>query len=338
MNFTRSRLLYRRTCRCALPASSFLACLILWVARATAGLIITPTYGANLNTDSNSTAIKAVINQAIANYEAKFSDPINVPIRFQEMTTGLGSSSYWYYNIPYSQFITTLTADKKTSDDTTALAHLPPGATNPINGNSSINLKTANLRAIGINGLNSGLSGGVDGIISLNTHVTDVGSSGTTGQYNLLAVVEHEVDEILGLGSALSSGLSGNDPLPEDLFRFTSGGARSYVTTGDDAYFSIDGGATDLVRFNQGNNAGGDYGDWWSGNGTGNAGPTPPTRVQDAFIFPNRQPTLGAELRALDVIGYDLVPEPGTIALAAVGIGCLAIATGRKAARRRGIG
>lgn len=291
-------------------------------ASARAGLIITPTFDSTITSDPNAAAIEGVINTAITNYETHLTDPINVTIKFQEQSSGLGASNWWYYNISYQQFINQLNADASTPNDATALAHLPHGANNPVNNDTTINVKTANLRAIGINGLNSGLSGGLDGIISLNTHITDIGSPGTSGQYSLISTTEHEIDEILGLGSALPpGGLISNDPLPEDLYRFTQAptSIRSFTNTGDNAYFSIDGGATDLARFNQGNNAGGDYGDWWSNNGSGNPGPNPPPRVQDAFLFPNRTPTLGVEYTALDVIGYNLVPEPNAVALAVMG-------------------
>jgi hypothetical protein len=268
----------------------------LWIgvsARTHAGLIITPTFDSTITSDLNAAAIEGVINQAIGVYEADFSDPINVSIDFAEMTAGLGQSSYTVYKISYQQFINKLTADKKTNDDATALAHLPNGPNNPINGTTSINVKPANARAIGIS-----LGSGFDGTVKLNTHITDIGSPGTSGQYNLAATVEHEIDEVLGLGSdAGNAGGTGffADPAPEDLFRYTlgPGGVRSYTNTGDNAYFSIDGGNADLARFNQGNNHGGDYGDWWSNNGGGNPGPNPPTRVQDAFAFSHRHPVLG---------------------------------------------
>jgi hypothetical protein len=305
-------------------ATAFLSA-ALWVgisAPAHAGLIITPTFDSTITSDPNAAAIKGVINQAIGVYETHFADPINVSIDFAEMTSGLGQSSYTVFKISYQQFITKLTADKKTSDDATALAHLPDGANNPVNGTTSINVKPANGRAIGIS-----LGSGFDGTVKLNTHITDIGSPGTSGQYSLSAVAEHEIDEVLGLGSDAGSTGFFSDPTPEDLFRYTLGpaGVRSYTNTGDNAYFSIDGGTTDLVRFNQGNNAGGDYGDWWSNNGGGNPGTNPPARVQDAFAVSNRHPVLGVELRALDVIGYDFVPEPASVTLLILGLACLAL-------------
>ncbi len=293
------------------------------VARAT-NLVITPTFDSSIASDPNAAGIENAINGAIAIYENKFADPINVTIDFQEMSSGLGGSEWSYYQIPYSTFISHLRSDATTSEDTTAISNLPQTTINPVTGGTTIDVKTANLRAIGFNGalFPSSVPGGYDGIISVNTGLTDIGSPGTTGQYSLVAVVEHEMDEVLGLGSGLST-LS--DPLPEDLFRYASDGSRSYTTNSSAlAYFSIDG-TTDLAQFDN-QNDGGDWGDWQSNPRAAGVGP----KVQDAFGTPGSHPTLGVELQALDVIGYDLIgpptvttPEPGTLTLLAFGAGCL---------------
>jgi hypothetical protein len=135
-----------------------------------------------------------------------------------------------------------------------------------------------------------------------------------------MVVTEHEIDEVLGLGSALPTPPSGN-PFPEDLFRYDSSGARSFTTTSTaKAFFSING-TTDLAQFDN-QNDGGDFGDWQSN-------PLPPgvqPKVQDAFASPGSTPALGVELRALDVIGYNSIPEPGTgvlLAAALVVLGAL---------------
>jgi hypothetical protein len=104
----------------------------------------------------------------------------------------------------------------------------------------------------------------------------------------------HEIDEVLGLGSAQPMPFH-DDPHPEDLFRYSAHGTRSFSTAPTpQPYLSINGGSTSLVQYNT--NPKGDYGDY---NGIG--GP----HVQDAFATPGAHPTLGVELKALDVIGYD---------------------------------
>jgi hypothetical protein len=287
--------------------------LSLLAAHAAHALSIAPTFGSTITSDPNAAAIEGVINTAINTYEADFTDPITVTINFREMTSGLGQSNTWLYDLPYSTFITALHADAKTADDATALGLLPIQLTNPVTGSSIINVKTAEIRALNISGsFPSGLPGSYDGLIGLNTHFTDIGSPGTTGQYSLLSVVEHEIDEVLGLGSDLPGGGFFDNPAPEDLFRYDSSGNRSYTTnSAARAFFSIDGRTSDLAQFDN-QNDGGDFGDWQSNPLPGGVQP----KVQDAFATPGAHPTLGVELRALDVIGYDLAtPEPASLAL-----------------------
>ncbi|MCW3096030.1 MAG: hypothetical protein JWL77_1648 [Chthonomonadaceae bacterium] len=282
-----------------------------------AQLVITPTFDASITGASNAAAIEATINSAIAAYQTSFTNPINVTINFQAMGSGLGQSNTTLYKLNYSTFINALTANASSVDDATALAHLPTGSINPVNSTSTINVKTANIRALGIAGSFPPI-GGFDGTIGLNTGITDIGITGTTGQYSLFAVTEHEIDEVLGLGSDVAGTGFFADPAPEDLYRYTSGGARTFSNAVDDAYLSLDG-TTDLARYNNVNN-GGDYGDYHTGG-------TP--QVQDAFATPGAHPVLGVELRSLDAIGYTrtaaivATPEPSSFVM--LGAGALAL-------------
>jgi hypothetical protein len=158
-------------------------------------------------------------------------------------------------------------------------------------------MTTANQRAIGIPA--NPPPGSSDSTISLNISIINIDRVIINpSKFDLMAVVSHEIDEALGT----ISGLTRPNASPVDLFRYTAGGLRSFTTSGDDAWFSINGGLTDLVRYNQ--NASGDFGDWWS---TGAHTP----RVQDAFGTAGATPNLGVELTVLDVIGWDLViPAP----------------------------
>jgi hypothetical protein len=100
-------------------------------------------------------------------------------------------------------------------------------------------------------------------------------------------------------------------PFPEDLFRYDAAGNRSFNTNNAaQAFFSLDG-TTQLAQFHNISD-GADYGDWES---------SATAQVQDAFATPGAHPQLGVELRALDVIGYDLsVPEPSTWLLVFTGL------------------
>jgi len=91
------------------------------------------------------------------------------------------------------------------------------------------------------------------------------------------------------------------------------------------SYFSVDGGTTNLVNFNQGTV--GDRHDW-AISGT--------PRVQDAFGTPGSAPDLGlAELTALNVVGYNTAPVPE--ASSALALGLLLCLGGFATARRKSL-
>jgi len=268
-------------------------------------LTIIPSFDPTITGDVNATTIENTINSAIQLYEARFSDPVTVTILFKEISTsGLyGQSSWWYYSPTYSSVRHALATHASTANDAIAMYLLPSSSANPVTGTSTIRVKTANLHALGFTGFPSGLTNGYDGIIGLHTSQLNLSRASTVAtKGDLLSTVCHEIDEVLGLGSGLDS--ASPDTFPEDLFRYSSTGTRSYTSSGDDAYFSID--STNLlVRCNQSSSSG-DYGDWWvAGAHT--------ARVQDASATNGKIPNPNVELIALDVIGYTLVPVPGPV-------------------------
>src|SRR5262249_15952080 len=214
---------------------SFLAVAVALLASsppAHAGLTITPIFDSSITNDPNAAAIEGVINTAISVYESLFTNPITVTINFSEMNSGLGANATFFANGPYggpNGFLTALNAAAVNPDQFTALAVLNAAgsSTNPVNGNARINVKTADLRAVGIN-VNPP-PGFPDGFIGLNTHITDVGSPGTIGLFSLLATTEHEINEVLGLGSALPS-IPFGTIFPQDLYRYDASGNRSFTT------------------------------------------------------------------------------------------------------------
>jgi hypothetical protein len=236
------------------------------------------------------------------------------------MASGLGQSSTYISTVNYSQVHGALITQATSLDDTTALANLPGGANNPVDGTSNMTVTTANLRALGF--LINPPVGQPDGFVGLNTSLMNLDrNSIDPNKYDLFAVVSHEVDEVLGLGS----GLNGTNVRMEDLYRYDQNGVRSYTTSsGALSFFSLDG-TTQLARFNQ--NGGGDYGDWFSIGSP---------KVQDAFGTAGATPNMGVEFRALDVIGYNLaqdaVPEPATCTMLGIGFAGLWAA---KRTRRR---
>lgn len=286
---------------------------LLGVGPAQGNLVINATFDSTITGDPNAAVIESTIDSVIALYEASFADSVTVTINFQETGGGLGqSSSYLVPGVAYSTFRSKLAAAATTANDTSALAHLPAGSSNPVNGSTTLALTLPNGRALGFSGPEwDAPSGQTDGIVYLNTAMMNLDrTSINPSKYDLFAVAAHEIDEVLGLTSALD-GLANGAPAPTgdvevmDLFRYDQNGNRSFSTASSaQAWFSLDG-TTQLVRFNQ--DAAGDFHDWYSPGGQ-----TP--RVQDAFATPGATPNPTVELIALDVIGYHyLVP---TIAIA----------------------
>jgi hypothetical protein len=146
-----------------------------------------------------------------------------------------------------------------------------------------------------------GNGGPYDGIVTLNSSVplqftrpTDAGS------FDAQRSTEHEMDELLCLGSKL--GQNGIPFRPQDLFSWSSPGHRNFTSSGT-RYFSIDGGVTNIVNFNQ--DPTGDFGDWLSQDC-----PQANPYVQNAFACTGQFSDIAAtspEGINLDVIGYDLI-------------------------------
>jgi FG-GAP-like repeat len=280
---------------------------------ATTGLNINPTFDSSITGNPNAAAIEAMINRSISFHESLFSDPITIQIRFRYSTAGpdgtplpagaIAQSVFVVYLIPWSTYIGALIADARTSNDNLANASLPATALSP-----NIKPRSADGRAVGLDTPPAmfadgtiGPGGPYDGIVTLNSSAPyQFTRPPSAGNLDAQRSTEHEVDEVIGLGSRL--GYAGNDLHPQDLFSWSLPGVRNISSSGT-RYFSINGGATNIVNFNQ--NPDGDFGDWWS-----EACPQSHPYVQNAFGCTGQSADIAAtspEGINLDVVGYDLV-------------------------------
>jgi hypothetical protein len=302
-----------------------------------AGLVITPTFDTSITSAPNAAAIETAINNSIGIYESLFTDPINVGILFRYSTTFadgvtpldpniLATNFRTVWSFSFNTYINALKADGTSANDAKALANLPAASAFP-NSPPNLQFSSADGRAVGLStpplSMVNGVPGVFDGVITLNSsrpfQFDRTGGIAPTN-FDAMRVIEHEIDEVLGLFSTLPKGVdfAGTPAVsPEDLFRYSAPGTISFTNSATaSSYFSIDGGVTSIVGLNQ--DPTGDYGDWLSSSTV--------ARVQAAFSGHHQADISSSspEGIALDVIGYDPVPEPSSLALGGAGMLLLA--------------
>ena len=293
-------------------------------------------------------AAQTAFNSVISIYDSLFSNPVTVSIDVQFGTTGLGGSSTLVAPISYSRWTAAMGVDSAANPGnqflSDGLASLP--ANDPLvadNGSGNVTVTAANLKALGFS-LTYPPSdpNGYDSILTFtNTpNMFEYNGVATASRYDFMNVAEHELDEALGIGSALTF-LGNNVAIPagtnfyaEDYFRYSGNGTRSISTDPNaTAYFSYNGGATNVAQFNQDHNAGGntsaDRNDWIYGNPTtgnpaGCPAAAPGPYIQDAIGCPSGAIPLttgSPEFKVLSTLGWNpAVPEPGTVVLITAGL------------------
>jgi hypothetical protein len=244
-------------------------------------LVIDPTYDSTVSSNANAAQIEASFNTIIAQFEALYVNPVTVNVTLHlEAGSFLGENDTVQATTTYSTFRTDLsnTATANNTPAMTALGaggSLPNQTTVPVNSGrdttNTIQLSAANARALGIS---ANPASDATLLISNSFPIQFSRVDGQIGidNYDFVGAAEHELDEILGLGSALvcnNGGAACPDSMlpstvrPEDLLRYDQNGARSFTfSSAALAFASINNGSADLIQLNQDFN--GDYGDFFS--------------------------------------------------------------------------
>ncbi|HEY3857093.1 MAG TPA: NF038122 family metalloprotease [Verrucomicrobiae bacterium] len=299
-------------------------------------LTIVPTFDSSISGNStDGPAMMAAINNAIAVFENDYSDKFTINITFVvDTSVALGESDIEFVSVSYSKFRAALKTRATSANDALALSHLPTTSTDPVVGGAEMMITTPLASLLGLTSRSPN-----GNTIYFNTNQVNMTRPNPNNDFSdLQSVIEHEMDEVLGGGGAGCTAGESSQIGSLDLFRYATNStdrtlARTWITNGDNAFFSVDG--TNLwARFNM--IPGADLGDLWGFAQDQNTflplywsppGVTPHAEVQDAistasffsypenfeffpttnYYYENTSPDLATnEMTMLDIIGWTL--------------------------------
>ncbi len=271
--------------------------------------------------DTLTTSESSAFQTAAAAWSAIFSDPItvSVSIGFRNLgTSGTGgtilgaTSAAFVTPSSYAAFEALYIADQTSAADAQAAANLPatvPGGT--------VELTSSEARALGFT-TPVGSDGSIEFTSNSGIQFADTRATLNSSNYDLIGIAEHEIAHLLGFDSALDSGSPIKSVL--DLFRYTAPATPSFQA-GQSAYFSLNGGTTNLASFSVGGSGQYQASHWLQGTGG---------LMDPAVTAGYAQNITPLDITALDVLGYDVaVAEPASMLLLASGL--LALALRRRA-------
>lgn len=331
--------------RYRLLSYTMLAALFAATSTAHASVHIIPNFLSSITTSPDAVQIEDVIDSTIGVFRNLYDNNLTITVNFG-FTPGapgdLLSTNQDYYDVPYTTYVNALKADSVAHPGNivlaTAIANLSKG--NDANGANDMALSGAQVAMLGL-----GPASDSDATVTINSNQSfSFSRAVSNSRYDLIGGLEHELNEVLGGGGGGStlnsiasscatrrSGFFCNKLGSLDLYRYSAPGLPSFSTSSSaSAYFSVNGGQTKIVAFNQ--DSSGDFGDFApAGTGAGQL-------IQNAFnstgqdeVYTNLSP----EYMMMESIGYDgTVPEPSTWAMMLMGFAGLGFA-GYRSARRR---
>jgi hypothetical protein len=315
-----------------------------------AALLIVPTFTSAITASPTEASIESAIDSAIGTVDSLYANPGTVNIVFDSGSGSfLGQSETADYSYAYNAYTSQLAAVSAAHPTNTVLASAIAnlGSGNKPGPNGTVQVTTADAQIVlgsNVTGcftatgtFNSACGQTYDGVVTLNTSLSlNYTATPVAGAYSAIAVMEHEINEILG-GGGQGSALNGipcggsKSSYPNvgvlDLYRYSGAGVPSFSScNGTAAYLSVDGGVTSIVAFND--NPTGDLTDF---------GPNGYVQSADAStgIVPGYT-TASPEFPMMESIGYDgptNAPEPMSLALLGSGLAAM-LAVRRRQGRK----
>lgn len=243
------------------------------------------------------------VNAAVEYWERALINPLQVTITFgygmvdgQPIDSGaLAESESFGNTLTYSQVKAALSSHATSASDLSSVSHLP--SADPTGG-AGYFVTIAEEEALGLHATGN-TQVGFAGLSTAFAFSFDPLNRAVSGKFDAIGAMEHEISEVLGRiagGGVQLSGVAQFSPL--DLFRYVSAGTLATDPNATNTYFSIDGGTTHLLPFNDAT-SGNDAGDWsvsgdaFGFGAAGSAGLVSPT-----------------DLMVMDALGYTLAPDP----------------------------
>ncbi len=259
------------------------------------------------------TGFQTAVSAAADYLDNLIANPITVNIKVgygedngQSIGNALASGGPFIYGqgLTYAQIRAELALTADSVADASAIAHLP--ATDPTNG-GAFYVAAAQEKAWGLRPADGAEIDGSVGFSGTTKWDYNPDDRAVAGEYDLVGAAEHELTHAMGRTYGLGELFGPSDYTVLDLFRYASPGIPE-LTGGQPAYFSIDGGTTDLNAFDMFS----DFGDWAS-----SVGP-------DSFGYATlgvEGPVTQTDITAMNVIGFAVTPcfRRGTRVLTAEG-------------------
>jgi hypothetical protein len=253
----------------------------------------------NLSYDSSTAGAPAAFFTAM-NYCAQYLDnlitnniTVNIDVGWGEVGGGsiaagdTGQGGAEGIILSYAQLKAALLAHSNSAADASAYANLPSA---DISNGAGFLVAAAEAKAWG---LISATGAELDGVVGFDVSIPwnfSTSNLAVAGEYSFVSVALQELSHALGR----SIGLTASTPLTVlNLFKFASPG-QIQTEVGGPAYFSTDGGATNLATFATTS----DYSDWSN---------TVPNDAFDAFFSPGIAYTMSAtDITVMNVLGYGI--------------------------------
>ena len=309
---------------CAILATTAAAVVVSGATPANA-LTILPIFDSSITSLANAATVEAAFKTVVNEFDAAFSTPVTVKIgvswgKVNGSSLGSGNIAASQSNLTgpflYSDIVGAFQDDAAANPGdpsmVSAAAHLP--ASSPA-GSRPYELPYAEAQALGFLPASINPDSGFVGFSSTVKWDFNGSDGVTSGYYDFQGLAAHEISEVLGRISGLQSATPTYATM-FDTLRYSAPHASSFSYSAA-AYFSVNGGVTNLDQFNV------------AGSGDRSDLNAIPGDAQDAFLSTGTAYGLSTgDLTALDVLGWGSWAPTGKTVIGSLATSAISAAMG----------